>query len=130
MFEDEKKPKPLPSSLRNRRRYIAFELISEEKVEFQDLSNSIWHSMLNLLGELGASQAEAWIARDIYDSEKQTGIMRCTHDTVEQVRTSLALIDRIGDTRVIVRVLGISGSIDATKMKFFSPQSKNLSEFV
>ena len=124
---DEKKPKPLPPSLRGRRRYIAFQVFSEGKFIIQDLINSIWHSLLNLLGELGASQADIWIARDIYDEAKQIGIIRCSHDNVEQVRTALALIERIGDIRVVVKVLGISGSIKATKMKFFG--ETRLTEF-
>jgi ribonuclease P/MRP protein subunit POP5 len=117
----------LPPSLRGRRRYIAYQVISEGKFIFQDLANSIWHSLLNLLGELGASKADIWIARDIYDEGKQIGIIRCSHDNVEQVRTALALIERIGDIRVVVKVLGISGSIKATKMKFFG--ETRLTEF-
>jgi ribonuclease P/MRP protein subunit POP5 len=126
-MDDEKKPKPLPSSLRGRRRYIAYQVISESKFIFQDLSNSIWHSLLNLLGELGASKSDIWVARDIYDEIKQIGIIRCSHDNVEQVRTALSLIERIGDVRVVVKVLGISGSIKATKMKFFG--ETRLTEF-
>jgi ribonuclease P/MRP protein subunit POP5 len=126
-MDDEKKPKPLPSSLRGRRRYIAYQVISESKFIFQDLSNSIWHSLLNLLGELGASKSDIWVARDIYDEIKQIGIIRCSHDNVEQVRTALSLIERIGDVRIVVKVLGISGSIKATKMKFFG--ETKLTEF-
>jgi ribonuclease P/MRP protein subunit POP5 len=126
-MEDEKKPKPLPPSLRGRKRYIAYQVISESQFLFQDFVNSVWHSLLNLLGEFGSSQAEIWIARDIYDEARQIGIIRCSHDNVEQVRTSLALIERIGDVRVILKVLGISGSIKATKMKFFG--ETRLTEF-
>jgi len=126
-MNEEKKPKPLPPSLRGRRRYIAYQVLSEDKFILQDLINSIWHSLLNLLGELGASQADIWIVKDTWDEKKQIGIIRCSHDNVEQVRTSLALIERIGDVRVIVKVLGISGSIKATKMKFFT--ETKLTEF-
>lgn len=126
-MDEEKKPKPLPSSLRGRRRYIAFQVLSEGKFIFQDLANSIWHSLLNLLGELGAAQADIWIVKDTYDESKQIGIIRCSHDNVEQVRAALALIERIGDVRVVVKVLGISGSIKATKMKFFG--ETKLTEF-
>lgn len=126
-MEDEKRPKPLPPSLRGRRRYLAYQVISEEKFIFQDLANSIWHSLLNLLGEFGASEADVWIVKDTYDEKKQIGIIRCSHDRVEHVRAALALIERIGDIRVIVKVLGISGSIKATKMKFFT--ETRLTEF-
>ena len=126
-MDEEKKPKPLPSSLRGRRRYIAYQVLSEDKFIFQDLTNSIWHSLLNLLGELGSAQADIWIVKDTYDEAKQIGIIRCSHDNVEKVRAALALIERIGDVRVVVKVLGISGSIKATKMKFFG--ETKLTEF-
>jgi ribonuclease P/MRP protein subunit POP5 len=127
MDDEIKRPKPLPPSLRSRRRYIAYQVISEEKFIFQDFVNSIWHSLLNLLGELGTSEADIWIARDTYDEKKQAGIIRCSHDKVEHVRVALSLIERIGDARVLVKVLGISGSIKATKMKFF--EETKLTEF-
>ncbi|MFH1473541.1 MAG: Rpp14/Pop5 family protein [Candidatus Aenigmatarchaeota archaeon] len=124
---DDRRPKSLPPSLRGRRRYIAYQVISEEKVLLQDLINSIWHSILNFLGEHGSSEADIWIARDIYDEKKQMGLIRCSHLTVEHIRASLALMERIGDTRVVVKVLGVSGTIKAAKMKFFG--ETRLTEF-
>ncbi len=123
----DKKPKPLPPSLRGRRRYIAYKIISEEKILFSDLVNTIWHSILNCLGELGASESEVWIAKDTYDEKKQVGIIRCSHKNVEKVRTALALIQRIGDIRVVVKVLGVSGTMKAAKVKFFG--ETKLTEF-
>ena len=123
----DRRPKSLPPSLRGRRRYIAYQMISEEKVLLQDLINGIWHSILNFLGEHGSSKADIWIARDIYDEKKQMGLIRCSHLSVEHIRASLALIERIGDARVVVKVLGVSGTIKAAKMKFFG--ETRLTEF-
>jgi ribonuclease P/MRP protein subunit POP5 len=124
---EEKRPKPLPSSLRGRRRYIAYEVVSEEKVLIDDLMNTIWHTVLNFLGEHGTSKTDMWIAKDTYDENKQMGLIRCSHDNVEQIRASLALIERIGDVRVVFKVLGISGTMNAAKMKFFG--ETRLTEF-
>ena len=124
---EERRPNPLPPSLRGRRRYIAYEVISEDKILQEDLTNTIWHSILNFLGEHGTSQTNMWIVKDSYDENKQTGLIRCSHDTVERVRASLALIERIGDIRVIIKVLGISGTINAAKIKFFG--ETKLTEF-
>jgi ribonuclease P/MRP protein subunit POP5 len=126
-MNEEKRPKPLPPSLRGRTRYLAFQVISEEKVLLQDLINTIWHSVLNFVGEAGTSEAELRFIKDAYDENKQMGILRCSHNSVEEVRASLALIQRIGDTRVVFKILGISGSIKATKMKFFG--ESRLTEF-
>lgn len=125
--EVNKRPKPLPPSLRGRTRYIAYQVISEEKILLQDLINSFWHSVLNFLGEQGTAKADIWIAKDIYDEKRQMGLIRCSHLTVEHLRASLALMERIGDTRVVVKVLGVSGTIKAAKMKFFG--ETRLTEF-
>jgi ribonuclease P/MRP protein subunit POP5 len=124
---EEKRPKPMPPSLRGRRRYIAYHVTSEEKILLQDLINSIWHSILNFLGEQGSSKADIWIAKNTYDDKRQMGLIRCSHLTVEHIRAALALIERIGDTRVVVKVLGVSGTIKAAKMKFFG--ETRLTEF-
>jgi ribonuclease P/MRP protein subunit POP5 len=124
---EESRPKILPSSMRSRERYLAFQVISEQPILMQDLINTIWHTVLNFLGEAETSNAMLKIIKDSYDEKKQMGILRCSHDNVEKVRAALALIQRIGDTRVIVKVIGVSGSIKATKMKFFG--EANLADF-
>ncbi len=84
-----------------------------------DVLNSIWHSLLNFLGEYGVGKAGIWIGKSNYDEEKQLGVIRCNHIYVEHIRTALALVERIGDSRAIVKVLGVSGTIKAAKKKFF-----------
>lgn len=124
---EEKKPKPLPPSLRGRRRYIAYQVISEEKLLPDDMFNTIWHTVLNFLGEHGTSKTNMWIVKESFDEKNQSGLIRCSHTSVEHVRASLALIERIGDVRVVFKVLGISGTIKAAKMKFFG--ETRLTEF-
>lgn len=115
-----KKPKILSPTLREKKRYIAFQVISEHKILLSDLTNAIWHSMLSFLGELTTAHTKMWIMKDLYDEEKQTGIIRCSHVTVEHVRSALALIQRIGDTRIAIKILGVSGTIKSAKRKFIS----------
>jgi len=122
-----RRPAPLPPSIRGRRRYIAYQVIPEEKIPFSDLVNTIWHSLLNFLGEFGTSEADLWIVKDSFDETRQIGLIRCSHTSVEHVRSALALVQRIGDTRVVIKVLGVSGTMKAAKTKFFG--EKTLTEF-
>lgn len=117
--KDDKRPNILSSTLREKSRYIAYKIISEEKIEFNDLVSAVWHSCLNFLGERGTAESNIWIIKNSWDEKEQTGIIKCDHTSVEQIRSSLALISRIGDGRVIATVLGISGTISAAKKKFF-----------
>ena len=114
-------------ALRTRRRYLAFQVVSETKILFTDLSIAIWQSILNFLGEFGTSQAEVGIVRNSYNESNQTGLIRCNHLAVENVRAALSLIQRIGDVRVIIEVSGVSGTIKAARTKFFG--EKTLEDF-
>lgn len=109
----------LPKSLREKKRYIAFHVISENKVEFTDLLTSLWRSLLSLLGEKGTSKVDLWIMKDTWDENKQRGLIRCNHKKVEEVRLALGLIKNIKEEDVIVRSLGVSGTMKSAQKKYF-----------
>ncbi|MDD5417193.1 MAG: Rpp14/Pop5 family protein [Candidatus Aenigmarchaeota archaeon] len=113
------RPRPLSPTLRSRKRYIAFQLITEKKALAVDVFTGINHALLNFLGEFGMADADVWMSKANYEEEKQIGIIKCNHTSVEHVRLALALIQRIGDSRALVNVLGVSGTIKAAKKKFF-----------
>ncbi len=113
------RPNFLSPTLRDKKRYLAYEIISSQKIPFQDLSNAMWHAILNYMGELGAAEAGAWIMKNEWNEEKQTGMIRCNHTAVEKIRAALALLNRVGDAPVIIRVIGVSGTIKAAEKKYF-----------
>jgi len=113
-------PKILPSSLREKKRYIIFKIISESNVTYSDFVNAMWNSMLNFLGELKTSEVNTWIIQNLYNEEEQTGVIRCSHKHVEEVRAALALISVIGESKSVVKVLGVTGTIKSAKMKYIS----------
>ena len=112
-------PKMLPSSLRQNKRYVVFEVVSEQPVAYQDLVNAVWYSTLSFLGEALASEARPLFIVNLYENEKQRGVIKCAHNTVEQMRAVLSLISVIGESRSIVHVLGITGTIKSAKAKYF-----------
>ncbi|MFQ6009845.1 MAG: Rpp14/Pop5 family protein [Candidatus Aenigmatarchaeota archaeon] len=113
------RPQTLPPTLRPKNRYLAYQIVSDKKIPFTDLINAMLHSILNFLGELGTSQSRVWIIRNTWDEEKQMGLLRCNHVSVEQVRAALSLVQRVGDSPVVIKVLGVSGTIKAARKKFF-----------
>ncbi len=123
------RPKFLPSTLREKSRYVAYQVISEKKLVFSDLNSAMWNSVLNFLGELDSAKMRIWIMKDTYDDAKQTGTIKCAHDFVEHVRSALILIQRIGDVRVAVKILGVSGTMKGARTKFL-PQERTIAEFV
>ncbi|MEM5804579.1 MAG: Rpp14/Pop5 family protein [Candidatus Aenigmatarchaeota archaeon] len=117
------KPQHLPPTLRPNHRYMAYQVLSEKKVSFDDLVAAMWHSLMNFTGELGASQSRVWILRNMWDHEKQLGLLRCEHGSVEEVRAGLALVQRVGEMPIVIKVLGISGTAKAARQKFFGERS-------
>lgn len=107
----------LPPTLREKERYIAFNVISEEVVEYSDLEAAIWNVMLDFLGEYGVSKTSVWLMKDCWDSEKQIGILRCNHKSVPTVLGALGFVDRLGDNRITFKILKISGTIKGLGIK-------------
>jgi ribonuclease P/MRP protein subunit POP5 len=111
-------PKPLPPTLRERNRYIAFELISDVKFRRDEVVNAVWNSALGFLGESGMARSSLWLMD--WDEKKQRGILKVNHVSVEQVRAALALLKDINKKNCIFHALGVSGTVKKTREKFLS----------
>lgn len=119
-------PKMLPPALRSQKRYIAFEAISEQPVKFEDLTNAILGSVIGFLGELGSSEAKIWIIQNLYDAESQRGVIKCSSNYVEHLRAVLSLITFVGESKAVVRIIGVTGTIKSARLKYLT---KGLQKF-
>ncbi len=105
--------------LRERKRYLAFELISERPIkDSKTVSSAISKKALEFLGELGCSEAGIIILNDKYNIERQRGLIRVNNKSLDKLRTTLALIDQIDGQNVIVRSVGASGMIKKVEGKY------------
>ncbi len=110
------KPKYLPPTLRDKNRYIAFQLIGERPFRKDEVRKAIWEASLSTLGVLGSARAKPWFIK--FDERSQTGIVRVDRKHVEELRFALTLITEINGSRAIFRTLGVSGTIKRLKRKF------------
>jgi ribonuclease P/MRP protein subunit POP5 len=104
-------------TLREKDRYIAFEVLSEEKITFSDLEAAIWNTAQEFFGELGIAKTSMWIIRNLYDENKQIGVIRCNNLSVDKILATLGLITRLGDIRVIFKIHSVSGTIKGLNLK-------------
>ncbi len=111
------KLKILSPTLREKERYIAFKVISETPVTYSDLESSIWQTMLDFYGEVGVSQTSLWLVRNLYDERDQTGVIKCNNKSVPKILAVLGLIVRLGENRVIIKILKVSGTIKSLNIK-------------
>jgi len=117
-------PKILPPSMRPPKRYLVFEVISDQPVVYSDLVNTIWTTTMEFLGELGGSEANIWFVHNTYDSKKQIGMIKCRHDHVEKVRTVLSLISVVSEMKCIVKIIGVTGTIKSAKTKYMGEKNE------
>jgi len=106
--------KGLPPALRRRKRYIAFRIIAERKFEQKEIVSALMDSLIKTFGEFGSANTGVWV--EYFNGEK--GIIRCYNDAIDKVKVALTLINRIGDVKVILLTLGVSGTIKRCKKKY------------
>lgn len=109
----------LPSSLREKKRYLVFEIHSPDDHELGDVVDAIWDAALDLFGEKGVAEAEPWVIKDLFDEDAQRGGMKVNKDMAEQMRAALTLITEIDNTSASLHVLGVTGTMDSAERKFF-----------
>ena len=112
------RPKILPSSLRENKRYIVGKIISDDKITYEQFSTEVKRIFIEVLGEYDYSMARVWIIKNLYDYENRRFIIQCNHKYTEKIRFSLALIKMIEESNVIISVLGVTGTIKSAKLKF------------
>ena len=107
------KLKPLLPSLREKKRYLAYEIISKDKLDLfadiDDVSDSILCASMDCMGDFGMANAGIMVLKDKYDSKSQRGLVRVANKSVDNLKASLAFITSIKNNEVIVRSVGVSG---------------------
>ncbi len=98
-------------TLREKKRYVLFELVSEETFKREEIVTSIWDSCLEFLGELGTSRTSLWV----HECENNEGIVSCNTHSVDEIIVCLSLIEEIENKKITVRVKGVSGTIKGLK---------------
>jgi len=109
---------PMPPTLRDNQRYIVFEIVSKKEVAFENMVNVVWSASLQLFGEVGTSKFRMWVPSMLFDKARKKGVIRTTHDSVEEVRAVIASVKEIEGESVIFHVLGVTGTIRSAKSKF------------
>ena len=112
--------KILPSSLREKKRYIAFEVICEsEPVDRKALLDEIFFATQMLVGDLGSSE----IGYRLMDFDGSRGIMKVNLDAVELARAAIATVSAIKGNRATIKILGVTGTIKSAMEKYIATEN-------
>ena len=109
------KLKPIPPSARSRRRYLVFEVISDGSFSKEQAIKAVTRLGLHFLGEKEYSSLKL----SVLVFENNRGIIRFMYKKKQPVKAVLALLTEIDGTDIIVRTLGVSGTIKKAKEKWW-----------
>lgn len=94
-------------NLRERKRYMAYEIISDNHISNESATKSVMNGIKDFLGTYGMAKAGIMHVKP--------GILRVGHTEVDRVKAALALIHNIEGKNAIIRTKYVSGSLDKTK---------------
>ncbi len=112
------KLKILLPSLRERKRYILFKIFSEGQVNYTLLKELITSTILKFYGELTFGKFGFKFLDEKWSEKEQVGIIKCNHLYVPNIIVALGLLQRLGDYRINVKILKISGTIKSLQKEF------------
>ncbi len=106
------KLKPILPTLREKKRYLVFEVLSKSKIKsFASVSKAIWQGMLSFNGTHGAAQAGIWLLNEKYNPQAQRGIIRVSNRGVDALKAGLTTVQEIDATPALIRSISVSGSL-------------------
>lgn len=113
--------KVLPSSLREKKRYIAFEVEYEGDAmpDRKALLDETFFATQTLLGDSGSAE----IGWRLIDFDGKRGIIKVSLKGLEKARAALATVTSIKGQRAAIRILGTSGTIKAAIEKYIVPKN-------
>jgi ribonuclease P/MRP protein subunit POP5 len=112
------KIKAVLPSLREKKRYLVFEVISDKPIEPSTINEAIKDSYKELYGQIGLSSAGLLFINKRFNKEKQRGVVKVSNKYVEKLRFSLSLIKKIEQNKVIVRSVGCSGILKKAEKNY------------
>ena len=107
--------KPILPSLREKNRYIVFEVISKNKLKFENVKKEIFIMSNKMLGEFEMARTGLMVLDDWVN---QRGIVKVNRAHTDKIKAAFLFIKKINDYDVIVQTRGISGILKKARNKF------------
>ncbi len=104
--------KPLKPSLREKKRYLRFQVKAARKFSFEAVSTSVEAELQSLIGKLGAAKAGLTPVANKWNHSSQEGIFRVNRGYLDHLRATFSLMNSINNTQIIIRSVKASGMIN------------------
>jgi ribonuclease P/MRP protein subunit POP5 len=115
------KIKPLLPSLSERKRYLAYEVMSKYKFNGAvHVNKVILDAAKEFLGSMGMANAGILALNDKWDKELQRGLLRVNNKHVNNLKASLIFVKNIDGKEAIIKSVGASGILKKTEQNYFN----------
>ena len=112
-MKEKKSMNPIPLSLRDKKRYLVFELVSDGFLSAKNVSFALKNHFLKLFGELGLSKMNyLFIA---FNEKTKKGILKCRHTATDDLKAGVLLLKEVNLLKVIPKTLKTSGTVKKAK---------------
>jgi ribonuclease P/MRP protein subunit POP5 len=109
------KEKPLQPSLREKKRYLVYEVLSKQALKAGEVSTAIKSTMQQFVGDLGLGKAGLMFFDKDYNLANQRGFVKVSHTSLDELKASLPFIKEINGLDVIVKSVTASGMIEKAR---------------
>ncbi|HHE36466.1 MAG TPA: hypothetical protein ENL16_01475 [Candidatus Woesearchaeota archaeon] len=109
--KDKHKVNPLKPSMREKKRYVAYEIMSDKPVRGGD--KALIRRINELLGVFSTSKAGVMSVK--YNNARQRGVLRVDRKFVDHIRSCFVMIKHLNNEEVLIRTLRVSGMINKLK---------------
>ncbi|MEK6868122.1 MAG: Rpp14/Pop5 family protein [Nanoarchaeota archaeon] len=99
--------KPLMPTLRERKRYLAFEVLAKKECSWNAVKQAVRAVLQKYVGIDGAAKAGVLFVKN----NKNKAVLRVAHTSLNTVRAAFVFITEIEKQKVIVKSIGASGML-------------------
>lgn len=94
-------------------RYLLAIVLSNERITKDSLNSILFQNLRYLYGE--QIVVKTWPKVIYFNPKSKEAIIRCSHNAINEVRASLALITEINDHTAAIHVIRVSGTSKSLK---------------
>lgn len=105
--------KTLLPTLREKKRYIAIEVMAESAVNMKEAQLEIMHAITASLGTVTSAKAGI----QFLDMKNNKGIIRVNQNYADDVKAACIFINNIKGKKTVIKTISVSGILNKTRKK-------------
>lgn len=107
----------LMPSLKQRKRYVVFEIVSDKKFSALEVEAEISRAMKDFFGQLGMGKASPLFLKEKFNLDRQRFVVKINHKHVDELKAALTLSKSIKNTSVIIKSIITSGTLKKASLQ-------------